>query len=109
VGGDCIGISTADAAGAGVVAVSEVVRVVGIVAVVVALTFLALLFRRDLVRTYFFDPLESGRNIAGGLFVIVFVWTGLRGGFGWMFVASIVAIAFVTAYVIIEQPHKDVV
>ena len=84
-------------------------QVIAIVVAVAFLTWLAIQIRPNMVRAYFFDPLESGRTLAGGVLAALFVWVGLQGGFGVLFLAAIVVVAFATAFLIIEQPHKDVV
>lgn len=84
-------------------------QVIVVVISVAFLTWLAIQMRPNIVRAYFFDPLESGRTLAGGVLAALFVWVGLQGGFGILFFAAIVVVAFATAFVIIEQPHKDVV
>ena len=84
-------------------------QVIAIVVAVAFLTWLAIQIRPNMVRAYFFDPLESGRTLAGGVLAALFVWVGLQGGFGVLFIAAIVVVAFATAFFIIQQPHKDVV
>jgi hypothetical protein len=83
------------------------VPVLLVVGVIVA-TVLAIRWRKNVVRTYFFEPIENGRTLVAVVFgvLIVFVW--LRSGTPWKVVSSLLLIAFGVAYIAFEKPHRDI-
>lgn len=82
--------------------------VIGIVVLIALVTVSAIKLRPDTVRTYFFEPLEQGRLLGAGLIVIILVWTWLQSGIGWKVVTAMVLVAFSVAFIVFEQPHKEV-
>ena len=78
-----------------------------VIAVVLA-TSLAIYFRGDMVRAYFFEPLEQGRLLGGALLAILIVVTWVRSGTPWKVVTALLLVAFVVAFVAFEQPHRDI-
>lgn len=86
----------------------DINAILALVLVVVVLTALAIRVRPEVVRTYFFEPLEQGRLLGALLIGVILVWTWLRSGVGWKMVVSLLLIAFAVAFVVFEQPHKDI-
>lgn len=82
--------------------------ILAIVLVVVVLTGALIRLRPDVVRAYFYNPIEQGRTIGAAVFAAIFIWTQLQGGLGWTFIAAILLIAFAVAYIAYEEPHKDI-
>lgn len=74
----------------------------------IVVTLLAIKLRRDLVRTYFFDPLEQGRLLAGAVIAILLISTWIRSGVAWKTVTALLIVAFGVAFIVFEQPHKDI-
>lgn len=79
-----------------------------VILVVVVGTALAIHFRSDIVRTYFFEPLEQGRLFAGALLALLIVATWIRSGTPWKVVTSLLIVAFAVAFLVYEQPHRDI-
>ena len=75
---------------------------------VVVGTALAIRLRGDIVRAYFFEPLEQGRLLAGALLAVLIVATWIRSGTPWKVVTSLLLVAFAVAFLAFEQPHKDI-
>lgn len=75
---------------------------------VVALTAVAIYLRGDMVRAYFFEPLEQGRLAIGALVAILLVATWVRSGTPWKVLTALLLVAFVVAYIAYEQPHRDI-
>ncbi len=83
------------------------VPVLLVVGVIVA-TVLAIRWRSNVVRTYFFEPIDNGRTLGAAVLgsLIVFVW--LQSGTPWKVLTSLLIIAFGVAYVVFEKPHRDI-
>lgn len=74
----------------------------------VVITLLLIRFRDGAVRRYFFNPIENGRILFGGLILVAGVITGLKSGVAYMVFLALIGIAFGTAFVYYEEPHKDI-
>lgn len=74
----------------------------------VAMTLALIHFYPTAVRNNFFEPIEGMRTVFGVIILGAGVWYFLNTGVGWMIGIAIVGIAFVTAYLYYEEPHKEI-
>lgn len=82
--------------------------IVGLVAGTIVLTLFLLVRYPRAMRAYFFDPIEQGRLIIGLIILVVGAWTLLNSGVPYLMAFALVGVAFVTAYVYIEEPHQEI-
>lgn len=79
-----------------------------LILVVTVVTALAIRWRSNVVRTYFFEPIDNGRTLVAALFGLVLVAVWIRSGTPWKVVTSLLIVAFAVSYVLFEQPHRDI-
>lgn len=79
-----------------------------VILAVVLGTAVAIKFRGDVVRTYFFEPLEQGRLAVGAMLAVLIVATWIRSGTPWKVVTSLLLVAFAVAFIVFEKPHRDI-
>ncbi|MFC6720904.1 hypothetical protein ACFQGT_00460 [Natrialbaceae archaeon GCM10025810] len=82
--------------------------------IIFAVTFavlgtVALYSRRgdQIERTY--HTIEYFRGVIGATALVLISWTFLRSGSMYLFVVAIGLIVFATVYVLVEQPHRNLV
>lgn len=80
---------------------------IALIIAVAVVTALAIRWRGDVVRTYFFQPVEQGRLLAATLIGALLVAVWIRSGTPWKVVTSLLLVAFAVAYIAFEQPHRD--
>lgn len=75
---------------------------------VIAVTYVVVASRRERVaRAY--ERGDTLRKLVTAIAIALVAWTFLRSGDPVLIGAAILGIAFATIYVVIEQPHKEVV
>jgi hypothetical protein len=86
------------------VSTAPLMMVVGVVVV----TTLAIRWRGDVVKTYFFQPIDNGRTLGAAALGLLLVAVWLQSGTPWKVLTSLLIIAFAVAYVAFEKPHRDI-
>lgn len=84
------------------------VGVWGLIIGVVAITYVIVSWRRQQIERAY-ERGDTYRKFFTVIVAILVAWTFIRSGDPWLMAAAVLGIAFATIYVIIEQPHKELV
>jgi len=82
--------------------------VAGLVIVTVAVTVALIKLKPNALKRYWYQPIENGRTILGGLILAAGVVTFLYSGVAYLMLAALAGIAFAVTFVYYEEPHKDI-
>lgn len=85
----------------------SLLTVIAVSIIVIGITYLIITRNPSKAeRTY--HKVDFLRQVVGAVFVVLAVWTFLQSGDPLLIAFAIAGLAFVTAYILVEKPHKEI-